>query len=104
MRQEFSMKSKFRGKYLQIIPTGVAVLHLHESGDVYSWRKVTTTIHNIIVGKLWIDPSGEMTITNHTTGDTCELMYFAYSYFSRDKPRRVTGSVRDARGTVREES
>lgn len=26
-----------------------------KSNNHYSWKKVTTTIHNIIVGKLWID-------------------------------------------------
>lgn len=26
-----------------------------KSRNHYSWKKVTTTVHNIIVGKLWID-------------------------------------------------
>lgn len=26
-----------------------------KSDNHYSWKKVTTTVHNIIVGKLWID-------------------------------------------------
>lgn len=26
-----------------------------KSKNHYSWKKVTTTVHNIIVGKLWID-------------------------------------------------
>lgn len=26
-----------------------------KSNNHYSWKKVTTTVHNIIVGKLWID-------------------------------------------------
>jgi len=28
------------------------------SGNHYTWKKVTTTVHNIIVGKLWIDQVG----------------------------------------------
>lgn len=27
----------------------------HASGNHYVWSKVTSTVHNIIVGKLWID-------------------------------------------------
>jgi oxysterol-binding protein 1 len=99
--QEFSMSSKFRGKYLQIVPTGLSVLRLKNTNDVYSWCKVTSTIHNIIVGQLWIDQHGSMVIHNHTTGDVCELNYAEYSYFSRDPPRRVTGVVKDASGTPR---
>lgn len=30
----------------------------HSSGNHYTWKKVTTTVHNIIVGKLWIDQVG----------------------------------------------
>ena len=53
--QEFTCTSKFRGKYLQVIPHGVAHLKFNKSGNHYTWKKVTTTVHNIIVGKLWID-------------------------------------------------
>ena len=56
---------------------------------------MTTTVHNIIVGKLWVDQSGEMDIYNHKTKDNCHLKYYAYSYFSRDIPRKVTGVVTD---------
>ncbi|ESO97862.1 hypothetical protein LOTGIDRAFT_209029 [Lottia gigantea] len=93
--QEFTMTSKFRGKYLQIIPLGIAHLVFHKSGNHYTWRKVTTTVHNIIVGKLWVDNHGEMDITNHKNGDKCHLKYSAYSYFSRETPRKVTGVITD---------
>jgi len=53
--QEFTPTSKFRGKYLQVIPHGTAHLKFNKTGYHYTWKKVTTTVHNIIVGKLWID-------------------------------------------------
>ncbi|KAK3084224.1 hypothetical protein FSP39_010268 [Pinctada imbricata] len=99
--QEFTMGSKFRGKYLQIVPTGIAHLVFTKSGNHYTWRKVTTTVHNIIVGKLWVDNHGEMDITNHKNGDKCHLKYSAYSYFSRDVPRKVTGVVANADGRAK---
>ena len=39
-------------------------------------------VHNIIVGKLWVEVCGSMTVTNHTTGDVCTLTFQPYSYFS----------------------
>lgn len=39
--QEFSMTSKFRGKYLQIIPLGSAYVEFNRTGNKYKWRKVT---------------------------------------------------------------
>ncbi|CAK8694475.1 unnamed protein product [Clavelina lepadiformis] len=93
--QEISLSSKFRGKYLNVCPLGVVHLKFHASGNYYTWRKVTTTVHNIIVGKLWVDQSGEAEVINHTTGDRCKHKYFPYSYFSRDTPRKVSGVVVD---------
>ncbi|XP_046980953.1 oxysterol-binding protein 1 isoform X1 [Schistocerca americana] len=99
--QEFTIASKFRGKYLQIIPLGTAHLEFEGSGNHYTWRKVTTTVHNIIVGKLWVDQSGDMDIINHKTGAKCHLKYIPYSYFTRDVQRKVKGCVMDQDGNVK---
>jgi hypothetical protein len=98
--QEFTMASKFRGKYLQVIPLGTAHLEFN-SGAHYTWRKVTTTVHNIIVGKLWVDQHGDMDIVNHKEGVKCHLKYIPYSYFTRDIQRKVKGCVMDHDGSVR---
>ncbi|XP_076587930.1 oxysterol-binding protein 2 isoform X4 [Chaetodon auriga] len=96
--QEITIASKFRGKYLSIMPLGAIHLHFHSSGNHYVWRKVTSTVHNIIVGKLWIDQSGDIEIVNHRTKETCQLKFSPYSYFSREVPRKVTGVVADSGG------
>uniref|UniRef100_A0A674N4X6 Oxysterol-binding protein n=1 Tax=Takifugu rubripes TaxID=31033 RepID=A0A674N4X6_TAKRU len=98
LRQEITIASKFRGKYLSIMPLGAIHLQFQSSGNHYVWRKVTSTVHNIIVGKLWIDQSGDIEIVNHRTRDTCQLKFSPYSYFSKDVPRKVTGVVADSGG------
>ena len=99
--QEFLMSSKFRGQYLQIVPLGTSHLEFKKTGHHYTWRKITTFVRNIIVGKLWIDNVGEMDIINHKTKDVCHLKYFPYSYFSREPPRKVTGIITDANNVAR---
>ena len=99
--QEFTMSSKFRGQYLQIIPLGTSHLEFKKTGNHYTWRKVATFVRNIIVGKLWIDNVGEMDIVNHKTKDVCHLKYFPYSYFSREPPRKVTGIITDSNNVAR---
>lgn len=102
--QEFTMTSKFRGKYLQVIPMGTAHVEFISTGNRYSWRKVTTTVHNIIVGKLWVDHHGDMEIVGRggqASGLTAVLKYIPYSYFTRDTQRRVKGCVMDAEKRVR---
>uniref|UniRef100_A0A3Q2CIG9 Oxysterol-binding protein n=1 Tax=Cyprinodon variegatus TaxID=28743 RepID=A0A3Q2CIG9_CYPVA len=98
--QHITIDSKFRGKYISVVPLGNIHLQFHSSGNHYVWSKVTSTVHNIIVGKLWIDQSGDIDIVNTTTKDTCRLKFSPYSYFSRDVPRKVTGVVEDAQGTA----
>ncbi|XP_060533104.1 oxysterol-binding protein 1 isoform X2 [Cylas formicarius] len=95
--QEFTMTSKFRGKYLQVIPLGSASVEFRGNGHRFSWRKVTTTVHNIIVGKLWVDQHGDMEITGKgaAKGLNCQLKFIPYSYFTRDSQRRVKGVVMD---------
>ncbi|XP_061107322.1 oxysterol-binding protein 1-like isoform X1 [Conger conger] len=100
LRQEITLASKFRGKYLSIMPLGTIHCIFGKSDNHYTWKKVTTTVHNIIVGKLWIDQSGEIDIVNHQTGDRCHLKFAPYSYFSRDVARKVTGVVTDKEGTA----
>ncbi|XP_065179127.1 oxysterol-binding protein 1-like [Sycon ciliatum] len=93
--EDYTMSSKFRGKYAQILPHGSAHLLFRRTGHHYTWNKPITTVHNVIVGKLWIDSSGDMAVVNHTTQDMCTMMFHEFSYFSKSPPRRVTGTVYD---------
>jgi hypothetical protein len=92
------MSSKFRGNYLEIVPLGIAHLTF-DDGNHYTWRKVTTTVHNLVLGKLWVEQSGDMVLTNHTTGDTCNLKYIPYSMFNK-KQKEVIGTVVDRNGYI----
>ncbi|XP_048199262.1 oxysterol-binding protein 2 isoform X2 [Perognathus longimembris pacificus] len=96
--QEITIASKFRGKYISIMPLGSIHLEFQESGNHYVWRKSTSTVHNIIVGKLWIDQSGDIEIVNHKTKDRCQMKFVPYSYFSKEAARKVTGVVSDSQG------
>uniref|UniRef100_A0A8C4QIP4 Oxysterol-binding protein n=1 Tax=Eptatretus burgeri TaxID=7764 RepID=A0A8C4QIP4_EPTBU len=100
LRQEITLSSKFRGKYLSISPLGTIHVEFPASGNHFTWKKVTITVHNIIVGRLWIDQSGDIEIVNHQTREKCQLKFTPYSYFSRDIPRKVTGKVMDAEGNA----
>ncbi len=53
--QEYTAAYNFRGKYVTILPLGTCHLVFHKTKSHYTWCKCVTTVHNIIVGKLWID-------------------------------------------------
>ena len=67
------MRSKFKGKYLEVEPLGIAHLEFTKSGNHYTWRKVKTVVHNIVIGKLWIDQTGtcNQILANNLIADHC---------------------------------
>uniref|UniRef100_F6RMU5 Oxysterol-binding protein n=1 Tax=Monodelphis domestica TaxID=13616 RepID=F6RMU5_MONDO len=93
--QEIEITGKFHGKFLDITPSGTVHCIFHATGHHYTWKKALTTVNNIILGKLWIDQSGEIEIANHKTGDKCILKFIPQSYLSQDVPRKITGQVID---------
>ncbi|CAH8839050.1 unnamed protein product [Trichobilharzia szidati] len=92
--QDYFLSTKFRGKYLSITPKGTTNLQFAD-GSHYTWTKVTTVVHNLIVGTIWIDNCGDLIIQNHKNGYTCSLQFIAHSFFNRGQPRRVTGFVKN---------
>ncbi|CAH8533338.1 unnamed protein product [Schistosoma rodhaini] len=95
--QDYFLSTKFRGKYLSISPKGTINLQFTD-GSHYTWTKVTTVVHNLIVGTIWIDNYGDVTIENHKTGYSCNLQFIAHSYFNRGQSRRITGFVKNSTG------
>ena len=57
-----NVKNKFSGQSLELIPEGYTHVIFKRTGEHYYWKRVRTIIHNLIVGKLWIDHCGVMSI------------------------------------------
>uniref|UniRef100_A0A915N5I8 Oxysterol-binding protein n=1 Tax=Meloidogyne javanica TaxID=6303 RepID=A0A915N5I8_MELJA len=124
LSQEFMVASRFRGKYMSVIPTGYTQIKFKDGKANFIFQKVTTTVHNIIVGRLWIDNHGTMVrefkdksklliigiekfyliirnIVNHVSGERANIKFHSYSYFSSDQPRKVEGIILDKKGNAR---
>lgn len=93
---EYTEVIKFRGHYLQIEPVGTIHIEFTETGNHYTWRKVTTFVRNLIMGKVNIDNVGECDIINHRTKDVCHLKYFPQSFLNRDQNHKVSGIINDS--------
>lgn len=77
---ESAVRSKFYGRSFDINPLGTWFLRLRtpDGGEeLYSWKKVTTSVVGIITGSPTVDNYGLMEIKNWTTGDTCLLDFKA---------------------------
>uniref|UniRef100_A0A1B6J4L6 Oxysterol-binding protein n=2 Tax=Homalodisca liturata TaxID=320908 RepID=A0A1B6J4L6_9HEMI len=87
-------KLKFWGKSVEIQPKGVVTVELPKWGEAYTWTNVNCCVHNVIVGKLWIEQYGTMEIINHSTGHRAVLTFKPAGWFSKDL-HRVEGFIMD---------
>eukprot|EP00178_Gracilaria_changii_P010830 TRINITY_DN313_c0_g1_i1.p1 TRINITY_DN313_c0_g1~~TRINITY_DN313_c0_g1_i1.p1 ORF type:complete len:844 (+),score=118.45 TRINITY_DN313_c0_g1_i1:11051-13582(+) len=93
------VKHKFWGKSLEIIPTGLNHVEFPETGDHYVFNQVTTCVHNIVIGKMWLDNYGEMEIVNRTNGGRCVIDFSKTGWMSDSSSfGAITGTIFDVDG------
>ncbi|VAI25635.1 unnamed protein product [Triticum turgidum subsp. durum] len=93
---ESNVKSKFWGQTIQLDPVGVLTLEF-DDGEIFKWSKVTTTINNLIIGRLYCHHHGTMKISGNRQ-HSCKLTFKQQSFLERN-PRQVQGVVEDIGGT-----
>jgi hypothetical protein len=94
------VKNKFWGKSLEIIPCGPISVVFPKHNDHYVWNKVTTCVHNVLVGTKWIEHYGEMAIFNNTKKEKCVLEFKKKGWFSSGG-FEVVGNIYDSSSKVR---
>nr|POF23977.1 oxysterol-binding protein like c2f12.05c [Quercus suber] len=101
---ESAVKSKFYGKSFEFNPLGTWFLHLRPKAggpqELYTWKKVTSSVVGIITGNPVVDNYGPMEIKNWTTGEVCYLD-FKPKGWKASSAFHVTGRVVDAQGRTR---
>ncbi|CAL8235270.1 unnamed protein product [Boreogadus saida] len=100
LKQEFEFhgtiypKLKFWGKSVEAEPKGTMTLELLKHKEAYTWINPMCCVHNIILGKLWIEQYGTVEILNHSTGDKCVLNFKPCGMFGKEL-HKVEGYIQD---------
>uniref|UniRef100_A0A7I4BYF9 PH domain-containing protein n=1 Tax=Physcomitrium patens TaxID=3218 RepID=A0A7I4BYF9_PHYPA len=81
----------------QVLCNGAVHLKIPKYEDHITWNRATLCIHNVLVGKAWIDNYGEVSVINHTTGDVGRIRFHKAS--SREQCR-ITGKMYDSKGVA----
>ncbi|XP_027361175.1 oxysterol-binding protein-related protein 2A-like [Abrus precatorius] len=90
-----NIHSKFWGTSIQLDPVGVLTLEF-DDGEIFQWSKVTTTIYNLILGKIYCDHHGNMDIRGNRKY-SCKLKFKEQTILDRN-PHQVHGFVEDVMG------
>jgi len=101
---ESSVKSKFYGKSFEFNPLGTWFLRIRpdsgEPEELYTWKKVTSSVVGIITGSPQVDNYGLMEIKNWTTGEMCYLDFKARGW-KASSAFQVAGRICDREGKTR---
>ncbi|KAG5942152.1 hypothetical protein E4U59_001313 [Claviceps monticola] len=101
---ESAVRSKFYGKSFDINPLGTWFLKLRPKAggkeELYTWKKVTSSVIGIITGNPTVDNYGPMEIKNWTTGEVA-LLDFKARGWKASSAYQISGKVLDAQGNVR---
>ncbi|KAK3618477.1 hypothetical protein LTR56_024610 [Elasticomyces elasticus] len=100
---ESAVKSKFYGKSFEFNPLGTWFLHLRPASggeELYTWKKVTSSVVGIITGNPVVDNYGLMEVKNWTTGEVCYLDFKAKGW-KASSAYQVSGRVVDKTGRTR---
>ncbi|TRY84013.1 hypothetical protein DNTS_013560 [Danionella cerebrum] len=62
--------------------------------EAYTWTNPFCCVHNVILGKLWIEQYGNVEILNHSTGEKCVLNFKPCGMFGKEL-HRVEGYIQD---------
>ncbi|GAU19522.1 hypothetical protein TSUD_303360 [Trifolium subterraneum] len=89
------LKSKFWGRSIQLDPIGILTVEF-DDGEIFYWSKVTTSIYNLILGKLYCDHYGTMRIEGNRE-HSCKVKFKEQSIIDRN-PHQVHGTVEDKKG------
>lgn len=87
-------KLRFWGKSVEAEPRGTITLELLKHKEAYTWTNPTCCVHNVIIGKLWIEQYGTVEILNHRTGDKCVLHFRPCGLFGKEL-HKVEGHIQD---------
>ncbi|KAL6280087.1 hypothetical protein ACE6H2_016968 [Prunus campanulata] len=90
-----NIRTKFWGRSIQLDPVGVLSLEF-DDGEIFQWSKVTTSIYNLILGKVYCDHHGTMHIRGNRQ-HSCKLKFKEQSILDRN-PHQVHGVVEDVMG------
>jgi oxysterol-binding protein 1 len=100
---ESALKSKFYGKSFDINLLGTWFLKLRPitgGEELYTWKKITSSVVGIITGNPTVDNYGTMEIKNWTTGDICHLNFKPRGW-KASSAYQVTGKVVDCNSSTK---
>ena len=89
---------KFWGKSAEIVTEGKFRLTIHSTGEHFSWSGATSFLRNIIAGEKYVEPVGELSVVNETSGQKTITAFKSGGMFS-GRSEEISTKLLDSHGT-----
>lgn len=86
------MKTSFKGTYLQLHPAGTIHVYLKSWDEHYTFIKPMTSVHNLIIGKIYVDHHGRIEVNCEKSGAKAVINLKKKGWFEK-KLHFVEGSA-----------
>jgi len=97
-KQSTSPSTKFLGNSLDLTTHGQSYVYFPKTKDHFYYTNPCTRVHNIILGSMWLEHFGHVSIKNLKNGETC-VINFKKSGMFQGTQYKVEGYVYDSKGT-----
>jgi hypothetical protein len=98
--QDQLVKTKFLGNSLEVTPQGHNEVRLKATNERFVWDNLKTVVHNIIIGRVWIDHFGDIVVQCREDERKATLKFKACGWFSKGW-HEVDGTVFSKEGKPR---
>jgi hypothetical protein len=98
--QHKEIKANFTGNAVVSPPGGTTFVRFKKENVTFEWGGLSSCVHNIVVGRLWLDHYGKYTIASKQTGALVEVEFTQCGWFSRGW-HKVLAVIKGANGQVR---
>eukprot|EP00878_Enallax_costatus_P012049 GHUV01012581.1.p1 GENE.GHUV01012581.1~~GHUV01012581.1.p1 ORF type:complete len:392 (+),score=137.95 GHUV01012581.1:531-1706(+) len=92
--------TKFQGNSLEVYPKGRTRITVKRTQELFSHVPPQAKVHNLVLGKTWVDSYGQFLVTNTATGDRVELDFKPCGWFGSGQ-YEFDGFVLDAEGNAK---
>jgi hypothetical protein len=92
--------TKFKGSYMQVRCLGMMHVEFPRLGEHYTWEKPNSSVHNIMVGNIYIDHHGSFVVRDTNSVARAEVHFDKRGWFAASS-KEIRAEVFDASGTVK---
>jgi len=97
LHQHIGVKTKFKVNNLELTMLGSTNIKLKGHDEYYQYEAPKAVVHNLIVGRLWIDHIGDVSVTCLSNDHKANLNFKQCGWFSKGY-REVNGHIVNAKG------